>query len=199
MGIPVRATLLALGALALGAPSASAAYTVGLFGDMPYGAAHQTEYLRVLRAIDRAEVAFSVFDGDMWGPTDGGCTDALYARARRWFDSLRRPVVVTPGDNDWTDCWGRYEQDSVFDPLERLRHERQVLFGSGRSLGHTTMPLQRESAEPRYRIYRENARWIRGPVVYVTLDFVGSNDNFPHPGADEADQRPADVVVRMQA
>jgi hypothetical protein len=195
-----RALLLALGALALGASSASAApYTVGLFGDMPYGPSHRTEYLRVLRDIDRAQVAFSVFDGDMWGPTDGACTNALYARARTWFDSLRRPVVVAPGDNDWTDCWGRYGQDHVFDPLERLAHERRVFFGTGRSLGHTTMPVQRESAEPDYRAYRENARWVRGPVLYVTLDFVGSNDNFAHPGADEGDSRPESVMARMRA
>ena len=31
-----------------------------------------------------------------------------------------------------------------------------------------------------YSAYSENARWRRGPVVYVTLNVQGSNDNFSH-------------------
>ena len=45
-------------------------------------------------------------------------------------------VVVTPGDNDWTDCWGRYGPGTGgFDPEERLNYERKLFFGTDQSLG----------------------------------------------------------------
>src|SRR5262244_2405044 len=121
------------------------AYTVALFGDMPYGAAGRAEYPRLLADINNAHVKFSIFDGDLKAGGDGACTDALYTQSRDWFNSLDRPVVVEPGDNDWTDCWGRYGPGTGgFDPLERLDHERQVFYPTDQSLGQHTMTVQRE-------------------------------------------------------
>ena len=173
------------------------AYTVGLFGDMPYGEAGRVEYPRLLADMNRADLAFSVFDGDLKSGAEGPCDDALYTRSKAWFDSLRAPVVVVPGDNDWTDCWGLYGPGTGgFDPLERLDHERQVFFSTDQSLGQHTMTLQRESSEPAYAAYRENVRWTRGPVVYVGLNVQGSNDNFPHAGVDD-ETRSAAEIARM--
>jgi hypothetical protein len=173
------------------------AYTVGLFGDVPYGAAGRAEYPRLLADMNRADLAFSIFDGDLRAGGDGACTDALYTQATAAFDSLRRPVVVVPGDNDWTDCWGRYGPGTGgYDPLERLDHERQVFYPTDQSLGARTMTLQRESDEPGYEAYRENVRWTRGPVVYVGLNVQGSNDNLPHAGVD-GETRGAAEIQRM--
>jgi hypothetical protein len=175
------------------------AYTIGLFGDMPYGADGRVEYPRLLRNINDAHVRFSVFDGDLKAGGDGACTDALYTRSRDWFNSLNSPVVVVPGDNDWTDCWGRYGPGTGgFDPLERLDHERQVFYPTDQSLGRHTLTVQRESSEPGYQPYRENMRWIAGAVLYVGLNVQGSNDNLPHAGVD-GETRPASEIARMAA
>jgi hypothetical protein len=174
-------------------------YTVALFGDMPYGAAGRDEYPRLLADINGARVRFSVFDGDLKAGGDGACTDALYTQSRDWFNSLDRPVVVVPGDNDWTDCWGRYGPGTGgFDPLERLDHERQVFYPTNQSLGRHTMTVQRESDEPGYQAYRENVRWISGPVMYLGLNVQGSNDNLPHAGVD-GETRPDSEIARMAA
>jgi hypothetical protein len=196
------------GGLSFGHPAAPAsddhhegreAYTVALFGDMPYGAAGRAEYPRLLADINHAHVRFSVFDGDLKAGSDGACTDALYTQSRDWFNSLDRPVVVVPGDNDWTDCWGRYGPGTGgFDPLERLDHERQVFYPTDQSMGRRTLTVARESAEPGYAQYRENVRWIAGPVMYIGLNVQGSNDNLPHAGVD-GETRPDSEIARMAA
>jgi hypothetical protein len=175
------------------------AYTIGLFGDMPYGAAGRVEYPRLLADMNKADIKFSIFDGDLKAGGDGPCTDSLYTTSLTSFNSLERPVVVLPGDNDWTDCWGRYGAGTGgFDPLERLDHERQVFYPTDQSLGRHTMTVQRESSEPGYEKYRENVRWISGPVMFVGLNVQGSNDNLPHAGVD-GENRPDTEIARMAA
>ncbi len=175
------------------------AYTVALFGDMPYGAAGRTEYPRLLANVNDAHVKFSLFDGDLKAGGDGACTDALYTQSRDWFNSLDRPLVVVPGDNDWTDCWGRYGPGTGgFDPLERLDHERQVFYPTNQTLGRHTMTVQQESSEPGYEQYRENVRWVAGSVMYLGLNVQGSNDNLPHAGVD-GETRPPSEIARMAA
>jgi len=174
-----------------------AAYTIGLFGDMPYGAAGQVEYPRLLADLNTARVRFSVFDGDLKAGGDGACVDSLYTRSRDWFNSLDAPVVVVPGDNDWTDCWGRYGPGTGgYDPLERLDFERGVLYPTDQSLGRHTLTVSRESAEPGYQQYRENVRWVAGSVLYVGLNVQGSNDNLPHSGVD-GETRSDSEIARM--
>jgi hypothetical protein len=126
------------------------------------------------------------------------------------------PTTSTPdrwtGSTRWTGRWsscpetttgptagGRYGPGTGgFDALERLDHERQVFYPTDQSLGQHTMTLQRESAEPGYEAYRENVRWISGPVLYVGLNVQGSNDNLPHAGVD-GETRSPDEIARMAA
>lgn len=174
-------------------------YTVALFGDMPYGASGRQEYPRLIQNVNESGAAFSTFDGDLKAGGDGPCTNQLYQQSLEWFNSFENPVFVTPGDNDWTDCWGRYgPSNGGFDPEERLEHERQVFFSTNRSLGRHTMRVERESSEPAYSAYSENARWTMGPVLYVTLNVQGSNDNLPHAGV-EGESRPEAEIARQAA
>lgn len=174
-------------------------FSVALFGDMPYGADGREEYPRLIQNVNESGVAFSVFDGDLKAGGDGPCTDQLYTQSKEWFDSFSQPVVVTPGDNDWTDCWGRYGPESGgYDPEERLEFERQTFFSSDQSLGAETMTVERESGEPAYSAYSENARWSVGPVMFLTLNVQGSNDNLPHAGVD-GETRDATEIARQAA
>jgi hypothetical protein len=158
-------------------------YTIGLFGDMPYNTQGKADYPFLLQDINRSNVAFSTFDGDLKAGGDGPCSDSLYTTAIAGFNSLERPLVWVPGDNDWTDCWGRYGPGTApfSDPIERLNHERQLFTSTSQSLGRRTLTLTRQSSEGgKYSIYSENVRWSYGPVVYLGLNVQGSNDNYPY-------------------
>src|SRR5262249_31042696 len=142
--------------------------TIGLLGDMQYGTLGGSQYPNLLADINHDKVAFSIFDGDLQAGGDGPCSDSLYATALANFDTLERPLVWVPGDNDWTDCWGRYgtAQQPYHDPIERLDYERRLFDSSDQSLGQKTLTLTRESSEGgQYAIYSENVRWVYGPVV----------------------------------
>ncbi len=181
-------------------------YTIGLFGDMPYNALGKSQYPALLADINASHVAFSTFDGDLKAGGDGACVDSLYTTAIANFNTLERPLIWVPGDNDWTDCWGRYGPGTGgFDPIERLNHERQLFDKTNQSLGEKT--LTRESAEGgQYAIYSENVRWKYGPVVYLGLNVQGSNDNYPYVGVDgetraqtEIDRQRAEEIARKAA
>jgi hypothetical protein len=75
-------------------------YTIGLFGDMPYGALGRSQYPNLLADINKSNVAFSIFDGDLQAGADGPCNDSLYTTALANFNTLERPLVWLPGDND---------------------------------------------------------------------------------------------------
>jgi hypothetical protein len=162
-------------------------YTIGLFGDMPYNAQGKADYPYLLQDINASNVAFSTFDGDLKAGGDGPCSDSLYTTAIAGFNSLERPLVWVPGDNDWTDCWGRYGPGTApfSDPIERLNHERALFTSTSQSLGERTLTLKRESSEGgAYALYSENVRWTYGPVVYLGLNVQGSNDNYPYHDTD---------------
>src|SRR5262252_4863649 len=135
-------------------------YSIALFGDMPYNALGKSQYPALLADINRARVAFSVHDGDLKAGGDGPCSDPLYFTALDHFNSLERPLIFVPGDNDWTDCWGRYGPATApfFDPEERLDRERALFFSTDFSLGKNKLRITRQTGEG----YPENQRWKVG-------------------------------------
>jgi hypothetical protein len=179
-------------------------YTIALFGDMPYNALGKRQYPALLADINASHVAFSVFDGDLKAGGDGPCTDDnLYTPALQNFGTLKDPLIWLPGDNDWTDCWGRYGAQSTApgadDPIERLQHERELFASADYSLGQRRLRLTRQSSEGgAYAQYRENVRFSYGPVVYIGLNVQGSNDNFPYAGVD-GETRPQSEIDRQRA
>jgi hypothetical protein len=75
---------------------------------MPYNAYGKADYPSLLQDINASRVSLSIYDGDLKAGGDGPCSDSLYTTAQAGFDSLNRPLIWVPGDNDWTDGWGRY-------------------------------------------------------------------------------------------
>jgi hypothetical protein len=177
-------------------------YSVALWGDMPYNALGKQQYPALLADVNAANVAFSFFDGDLKAGGDGPCTDAnLYTPAVGYFATLKRPLVWVPGDNDWTDCWGRYGagtfEPGTDDPIERLQHERDLFASTPFSLGQQKLRLRRESYEGgAYGQYAENVRFKYGPVVYLGLNVQGSNDNYPYAGVDGETRTQAQIDVQ---
>jgi hypothetical protein len=162
-------------------------YTLGLFGDVPYNDLGRSQYPALLADINAAHVAFSVFDGDLKAGGDGPCEDSLYYTSIANFNTLERPLIWVPGDNDWTDCWGRYGMSTLpySDPIDRLNLERVLFTATDQSLGRKTLTLTRQSYEGgQFALYSENVRWKKGDVVYLGLNVQGSNDNYPYQDTD---------------
>jgi len=177
-------------------------YTIALWGDMPYNALGKQQYPNLLLDVNDAKVEFSFFDGDLKAGGDGPCTDEnLYTPALDYFSILERPLIWVPGDNDWTDCWGRYgagtSAPGADDPIERLEHERQLFASTPFSLGKHKLRLTRESSEGgAYAQYSENVRFKYGPVVYLGLNVQGSNDNYPYSGVDGETRSDDQIAVQ---
>jgi len=155
------------------ADSSAQRYSFGLWGDMPYKKAGDAPKLpAVLASINASDIAFSMYDGDI---KDGSskCGDDVYTDALTMFNTLKKPVVYVPGDNEWTDC--HRTNNGGMDPLERLAHLRRVMYPSTKSLGQQTLPLQHQGAlgQP----YVENTRFAYGPVVFAGFNMPGSNNN----------------------
>ena len=161
------------GALGAQAQTTPKSFSFGLWGDMPYKKAGDDAKLpAVLQSINRSDIAFSIYDGDI---KDGSskCTDDVYADALKMFATLVKPVVYVPGDNEWTDY--HRINNGGYDGIERLNYLRKVMYPSLNSLGQNTLALEHQGKLGER--YVENTRFVHGGVVFVGINQPGSNNN----------------------
>lgn len=152
-------------------------FSFAAMGDMPYREAHIPHVERLITRINALRTAFTVHVGDIKSGVSP-CDDNIYVRTREMLDRFEAPLVYLPGDNEWTDCHRTSQPGHPgHDPLERLQHLRGVFYTGALSLGRNPMPLQRQSGDPRYAKFVENAQWQRGGVHFATVHVVGSNNN----------------------
>jgi hypothetical protein len=207
----MRAAAGTLMLLAIASESAAqeGAFDFALVGDMPYTKVQETEYQRVLAALNAAEVAFVAHIGDFQfdatpynrnpAVASTPCVDENY-KVYDSFQTIRHPFILTPGDNDWSDCWP-LEARKV-DPLELLSKIRTMFFPEGRSLGQKPIAVRNQSADPNFSKFRENLRWSMGGVTFVTAHIVGDNDNFgrtPEMDAEHLERKAANIAWLKQA
>jgi hypothetical protein len=176
-------------------PSRAVAGTIvfAVLGDSPYQGWEDLKYRIVLQDLRAHDLQFVLHIGDMlWRP----CSDTRYRSSLDGFNSLPHPVVYTPGDNEWADCWeagaGR------FAPLERLARLREMFFASPESLGGRRIPLTAQGRREPFREFVENVRWTHQGLTFATVHLVGSGnatDAFPGRGPDDD----AEVVRRTAA
>jgi hypothetical protein len=184
-------------------------------GDLP-------KWHALIAAINRAQPAFSIHVGDIWGRQK--CVDENYLRIKADFDTFEAPLVYTPGDNEWVDCisiaYGaalervraqrptdtdsaltadsfanRFAGASLDDGPARLADIRRIFFSRAHSLGVHPMPLTRQADVSDFKRNVENARWRHGGVLFATVHAVGSMDNLltTHP------DRLAEANERLEA
>jgi len=183
-------------------------FEIGLLGDLPYTAEDDAKFPHLMQAMNEANLAFVVHVGDIEHDPRGyktnktgtmPCTNEAFAQRKALFHTSQHPFILTPGDNDWTDC--RHAEPSL-DPIERLAKLREVFFQGDQSLGQRTLPLTRQSTDAQYAKFRENVRWTYGEVLFVTLHIVGSNNNLghtPESDAEYAERNAANLVWLKQA
>jgi hypothetical protein len=215
LGIRARTPMLLMLALAAASlPGASNAqertFDFAVIGDMPYTKVQEREYQRVLSALNATELAFVVHVGDFQfdarpynqNPASASmpCVEENYKAIFDSFQTIRHAFILTPGDNDWTDCWPLKAKQ--VDPIELLAGIRTRFFPEGRSLGRRPIAVKSQSSDPRFSKFRENLRWSIGGVTFVTLHIVGSNDNrgrSPEMDAEHTERKAANIAWMKQA
>ena len=106
--------------------SGVAPFAFALIGDMPYGAARETPFARLVDEINRDnDVDFVMHAGDIKAGSER-CDDSLIRRRFELYQGFQRAFVFTPGDNEWTDC--HRVNNGGYQPLERLAFLRSVFF-----------------------------------------------------------------------
>ncbi len=150
------------------APGHAQRFSFVALGDTAYQLPRdRPRYERLIDVINAARPAFAVHVGDFKGYTS--CSDDAYRDYVALFRRHQHALILTPGDNDWTDCSA--ESAGSFDPLERLGALRRIFYSAPRSLGQRPISLTQQSELP------ENARWTHARVVFATLHVIGPHNN----------------------
>jgi hypothetical protein len=146
-------------------------------GDMPYFL--PVDYARfedVIKEVNQQNQVFSVFVGDIKSSSTP-CSQEAYNKMLNYFSQFKKPLIYTPGDNEWTDC-GKKEAGG-FVPEERLDVLRSTFYKDKlKSFGIEKMPLISQGSNPEYAKFVENTRWENQNIAFATIHIVGTNNNF---------------------
>jgi hypothetical protein len=145
-----------------------------LIGDVPYRDTDILKFDEVIREINAAGVDFTIHTGDIKSGSST-CADELLQTRFDQLQQLKRPLVFTPGDNEWTDC--HRPAAGAFQPLERLAKLRALFFPKpGWTTGKQQLTVRTQASDAAYAEFVENVLFERGDVVFATLHVVGSNN-----------------------
>jgi hypothetical protein len=175
-------------------------YAIGLGGDLPYSSTQATVGVPNLIAdMNSQDLAFTAHDGDLKRGSSE-CTDAVYQQALSYFNSLRAPAVLTPGDNDWVDC----DRIAGYNDRVQLDKERKLFFSTPFTLGQhrfrqqvqqTPLCLGASGDTPCV----ENRRSTLGGVTYATLNIQGTCNNLCDSALGGGDADPQEYAARNAA
>lgn len=176
-------------------PVPEGSFAFAALGDAPYSPVEFELFDVVLEDLAQHDLASVIHVGDIFSEP---CRDEAYRRTRDIFDAVPHPVVYTPGDNEWTDC---YDGSPETRPYVRLASIRTILFDDpARSRGARRLPLQHQGNDPARGELPEHARWIHDGVVFATVHLVGSaNATRAFRDSTEAEQRESSVRTEAAA
>lgn len=154
--------------------SSSYAQTFIAIGDQPYGDSKPFESL-IETINQRSQSAFTIHVGDIKSGSTF-CSDAYFIKIYELFERFKKPLIFTPGDNEWTDC--HRPNNGGYEPQERLSKLRQIFFRGSQSLGQEKINLLTQGhSDSKYKDFVENKMWVNNGLLFVTLHQVGSNNN----------------------
>ena len=202
---------LACGLLAASLPAAAAGTYIrpgvsfALLGDVPYSAAEEAKFSNVIASINASRnVRMVLHTGDIKG---GGerCDDALFIQRYNQYQQFDDAFIITPGDNDWTDC--HRTSNGSYLPTERLAKFREIFYPTiGRSTGKRPVALVSQAATPGHAAhgaYVENTLWQFAGATMAMVHVVGSANNLAPwsqlAGGDRPAERQAEVDARLAA
>ena len=152
-------------------------FTFVALGDMPYFLpADYARFENVIHEINQQNQVFNVFVGDIKA-SSVPCSQEVYDKMLNYFTQFKKPLIYTPGDNEWTDC-GKKEAGG-FVPEERLDVLRTTFYkDKSNSFGMEKMPLLSQGSNPNFAKFIENTRWEIQNIAFATVHIVGTNNNF---------------------
>lgn len=163
-------SLIAVAFISHGVPANAETWRFALIGDTPYSERERAELPKMLSAIADSQVDFIAHIGDFKSGSSR-CDDALFEDRFKLFNASRIPFVFVPGDNEWMDC--DRLNNGAYEPQERMSKLRSLFWTTNRSLGQQTVAMERQPGS-----YPEHARFRLGPVLFVTLNLPGANNNW---------------------
>ncbi len=201
-------SLLAVALLVSAAPDASAQsakFEFGFLGDTDYSLKEEKELPKMIAEMNNADLSFVVHVGDFESdprpynrrPTKISmpCVEENFKRVRAVFQTSKHPFVLTPGDNDWTDC--HYLKARIVQPLDALAMIRSMFYPKGKSMGQNPMPVVSQSSDTGFAKFVENLTWSTGGITFATVHLVGSNNNMgkkPEPSAEFTERTKANTA-----
>ena len=204
-------TILAATIAALAAGCAVAKpVTLAVYGDAPYGTS-PSDTAQVLatpafvQAVNAdAAVSLVVHVGDIHSGKSY-CTMSYDTTVYNLWTAYTKPLVYTPGDNEWADCHKKKEGggtynavtsqiDYVLDalnnpvdyaygnPVANLDLVRSIFFSNpGHTLGAdkkvVSQRLAHDRSHPEDAAFVENVYFMQGDVLVVTLNVPGGSNN----------------------
>jgi hypothetical protein len=94
--------------------TATAPIDLAVFGDTPYGAVQIADVPNFLASLNNdPTILESVHVGDIKNGSSR-CDNSYFQFVFNSFNSLRKPFLYTPGDNEWTDC--HRANNGAYDP-----------------------------------------------------------------------------------
>ncbi|WP_320536566.1 hypothetical protein [Pseudarthrobacter sp. IC2-21] len=171
------------------APADNQAFSFGVIGDIPYGAAEIAKFPARIKDINAdTDLKFVTHVGDIKNGSTV-CSDEYFQYIRTEFDTFEHPLVYTPGDNEWVDC--HRTNNGAYNPLERLDKLRETFFNApGKTLGQS-MPVKSQEALG----LPENVRFTRNRVAFSVLNVQGSNNSLqPWTGLGETAATPEQLA-----
>jgi len=202
LGMLAAAMLMTLGAHATADDGKHGSASFALIGDVPYGVPVEAKFDNVIESINSApHVRFVVHTGDVKAGSER-CDDALLQKRFDQFQTLRDGVIVTPGDNDWTDC--HRTNNGNYLPTERLAKFREIFYPvPGMTGGQHRFPVRTQAAMAGFDDYVENMMWSFNGAMMATVHVVGSNNGLdPWSQIDPTDSYAAprsDRLAEVQA
>jgi hypothetical protein len=185
--------------------------TLAVYGDAPYGTTPKDtaefdltpSFITAVNADAKIDLVLHV--GDIHSGKQY-CTKAYDQSIYDLWTAFKKPLIYTPGDNEWTDCnkagegGGTYNKatsqiDYVLgadnnpvdyangDPIANLDLIRSIFFSKpGHALGggHKFVLSQAvafDFAHPSDQKYVENVIFIQSDVLFVTLNLPGGSNN----------------------
>jgi hypothetical protein len=140
-------------------------------GDVPYSPEQNISYGQLLQQSEQEDFAFLMHVGDIKAQFSP-CTDDRFRQISDLFEKYPKPVVYTPGDNEWTDCHG-----VGADPIERLAKIRELFFQHKPVLRLDELNAVHQSDHPETAEYIENYRFTKAGVLFIVAHVCGSGNN----------------------
>lgn len=137
-------------------------------GDAPYTPFDLPSLAWLYQEAVKEKPRFIIHIGDIKNGRSP-CSEHVYLQVQKLFLKQPVPVLYTPGDNEWTDCWR--PTAGGFDPEERLNKLRQLFFSDP-----AVLKLDRLKAHHQEN-YPEHYRFMMDDVMFVALNIVGSYNN----------------------